>query len=179
MSTWSNKASSSGHQIDLSKVEDRPLRQRGSSSAVTTRKSTSLPRTPTKSPRKRRIHFSTSIFDNQIRSVIMPPRLALQNLRFLQKSNDILPPTFLLPFLTQSTRNASILAELSDTPGAYSHRIRRGRGPSSGKGKTSGRGHKGQKQHGKVPAHFNGGQTPDHIASGHHGFKNMYVMSEG
>lgn len=108
----------------------------------------------------------------------MPPRLALQSLQFLQKSNNSLPPTFLLPFLTQFTRNASILAELSDTPGAYSHRIRRGRGPSSGKGKTSGRGHKGQKQHGKVPAHFNGGQTPDHIVSGHHGFKNMYVTRE-
>ena len=83
---------------------------------------------------------------------------------------------FLYPFL-QPTRQAStsILSALSDTPGSYNKRIRRGRGPSSGKGKTSGRGHKGQKQHGKVPAGFNGGQTPDWVVSGSRGFKNQYV----
>jgi len=63
-------------------------------------------------------------------------------------------------------RYASIHSSLSDTKGAYNKRIRRGRGPSSGKGKTSGRGHKGQKQHGKVPAGFNGGQTPDEVVRG-------------
>lgn len=82
---------------------------------------------------------------------------------------------FLYPFLTQQ-RSASILSSLSDTKGAYNKRIRRGRGPSSGKGKTSGRGHKGQKQHGKVPAGFNGGQTPDWVVAGSRGFKNQYVV---
>jgi len=71
-------------------------------------------------------------------------------------------------------RNASILATLSDNPGAYNKRIRRGRGPSSGKGKTSGRGHKGQKQHGSVPARFQGGQTPQDVVHGVRGFENQY-----
>jgi len=74
-------------------------------------------------------------------------------------------------------RNASILATLSDNPGAYNKRIRRGRGPSSGKGKTSGRGHKGQKQHGKVPARFQGGQTPQEVVHGERGFENPYETS--
>lgn len=110
-----------------------------------------------------------------IQYVNMPPRIALQTLQFVQRSSpSFLPPSFLLPFLnSQTTRYASILSSLSDTPGSYSKRIRRGRGPSSGKGKTSGRGHKGQGQHGKVPAHFNGGQTPDHIVAGPQGFNNM------
>jgi large subunit ribosomal protein L15 len=73
-------------------------------------------------------------------------------------------------------RNASILSALSDNPGAYNKRIRRGRGPSSGKGKTSGRGHKGQKQHGKVPARFQGGQTPQEIVHGERGFENRCVI---
>ncbi|KAK4965215.1 hypothetical protein LTR28_003517 [Elasticomyces elasticus] len=81
-------------------------------------------------------------------------------------------PSFLLPFLHHQHRPASILSSLSDNPGAYNRRIRRGRGPSSGKGKTSGRGHKGQKQHGKVPRGFNGGQTPDIVVSGERGFEN-------
>ncbi len=46
-----------------------------------------------------------------------------------------------------------------------------------GKGKTSGRGHKGQKQHGKVPTGFNGGQTPDEVVHGIRGFDNVYVES--
>lgn len=82
----------------------------------------------------------------------------------------------------QSQRHASILASLSDTPGAYNRRIRRGRGASSGKGKTSGRGHKGQKQHGKVPfrshlGRFNGGQTPVEWVHSKRGFENKYVAS--
>ncbi|TAQ84263.1 hypothetical protein B7494_g7415 [Chlorociboria aeruginascens] len=81
---------------------------------------------------------------------------------------------FLLPFM--QARNASILGSLSDNPGAYSHRIRRGRGPSSGKGKTSGRGHKGQKQHGKVPARFQGGQTPQDIVHSKRGFENLFSV---
>ncbi|KAA8651920.1 mitochondrial 54S ribosomal protein uL15m [Aspergillus tanneri] len=85
------------------------------------------------------------------------------------------PLSFLLPQLQQQSRNAHILASLSDNPGAYNKRIRRGRGPASGKGKTSGRGHKGQKQHGKVPMGFNGGQTPDIIVHGERGFNNVFA----
>jgi large subunit ribosomal protein L15 len=73
-------------------------------------------------------------------------------------------------------RYASILSSLSDNPGAYNKRIRRGRGPGSGKGKTSGRGHGGQKQKGKVPYGFQGGQKPLEIVHGTRGFKNQYVM---
>lgn len=71
------------------------------------------------------------------------------------------------------TRDASLLSRLSDAPGAKHRAIRRGRGPASGKGKTSGRGHKGQKQHGKVPAGFQGGQTPIEVVKGKRGFENM------
>ncbi|KAL9611950.1 MAG: hypothetical protein Q9167_003437 [Letrouitia subvulpina] len=81
---------------------------------------------------------------------------------------------FLLPFLCTQHRYASVLSSLSDNRSAYNKRIRRGRGPSSGKGKTSGRGHKGQKQHGKVPAGFNGGQTPDEVVHGIRGFTNVF-----
>lgn len=83
--------------------------------------------------------------------------------------------SLILPFLYPQQRSASILSGLSDNPGAYHKKIRRGRGPSSGKGKTSGRGHKGQKQHGKVPRGFNGGQTPDEVVHGVRGFENVYV----
>lgn len=107
----------------------------------------------------------------------MPPRLQL-----LSKAARVVPQQayqpaapFLYPFLHQQQRPASILSSLSDTKGAYNHRIRRGRGPSSGKGKTSGRGHKGQKQHGKVPFGFQGGQTPEIVVHGERGFVNQYV----
>ncbi|KAI5290847.1 YmL10 [Ascosphaera acerosa] len=73
------------------------------------------------------------------------------------------------------TRHASILSQLSDAPGAKHRAIRRGRGPASGKGKTSGRGHKGQKQHGKVPAGFQGGQTPNEVVHGRQGFDNIFA----
>ena len=105
----------------------------------------------------------------------MPPRLQLLS----RAARSVCPPSyqplapFLYPFLSQQ-RSASILGSLSDTKGSYNKRIRRGRGPASGKGKTSGRGHKGQKQHGKVPAGFNGGQTPDEVVSGSRGFENRY-----
>lgn len=74
--------------------------------------------------------------------------------------------SFLLPFLHTQHRCASILSRLSDNPGAYQKKIRLDRGPASGKGKTSGRGHKGQKQHGKVPRGFNGGQTKTEVVRG-------------
>ncbi len=102
----------------------------------------------------------------------MPPRLS-GLVSHVRPRHSITPlAACLLPFL--QTRNASILGSLSDNPGAYNRRIRRGRGPSSGKGKTSGRGHKGQKQHGKVPARFQGGQTPVDIVHGERGFDNQY-----
>ena len=104
----------------------------------------------------------------------MPPRLILFPPSSKPPSTLTSLSSFLLPFLHQQARPASILSSLSDTKGAYNKRIRRGRGPSSGKGKTSGRGHKGQKQHGKVPAGFNGGQTKDEVVRGKYGFKNMY-----
>ena len=104
----------------------------------------------------------------------MPPRLPALTAYCRTAPVTFAPLTLLLlPFM--QARNASILGALSDTPGAYNKRIRRGRGPSSGKGKTSGRGHKGQKQHGKVPARFQGGQTPQEIVHGERGFQNQYV----
>jgi large subunit ribosomal protein L15 len=106
----------------------------------------------------------------------MPPRLQILPLHLrssLPRPSAIPQPSQLLLSVQSQTRNAHILASLSDNPGAYNKRIRRGRGPASGKGKTSGRGHKGQGQHGKVPAGFNGGQTPDIVVHGERGFKNM------
>jgi len=106
----------------------------------------------------------------------MPPRLPAITAYCRAPATSTQPLTaLLLPFL--QTRHASILATLSDTPGAYNKRIRRGRGPSSGKGKTSGRGHKGQKAHGSVPARFQGGQTPQWIVQGTRGFTNQYVAA--
>ena len=108
----------------------------------------------------------------------MPPRLQL-----LSRAARVVPQQsyqpvapFLYPFLHQQQRPASILSALSDNAGAYNKRIRRGRGPSSGKGKTSGRGHKGQKQHGKVPWGMNGGQTKDEVINPEKGFVNQYAM---
>ncbi|THV49436.1 hypothetical protein BGAL_0195g00130 [Botrytis galanthina] len=105
----------------------------------------------------------------------MPPRLpALTS--YCRSAPTLATPlaAFLAPLM--QTRNASILSSLSDNPGAYNKRIRRGRGPSSGKGKTSGRGHKGQKQHGKVPARFQGGQTPQDVVHGVRGFENHFSV---
>ncbi|KAJ5987188.1 54S ribosomal protein L10 [Penicillium sp. IBT 35674x] len=101
----------------------------------------------------------------------MSPRLMglpMQLQQFIARPLQSSPLVFLAPQV-QQTRNASILSSLSDNPSAYNKRIRRGRGPASGKGKTSGRGHKGQKAHGKVPAGFNGGQTKDIVVSGTRG----------
>ncbi|PWW76909.1 ribosomal protein L15 [Tuber magnatum] len=76
----------------------------------------------------------------------------------------------------QQCRFVSILGDLRDVRASFKKRIRRGRGPSSGKGKTSGRGHKGQKQHGKVPAGFQGGQTPLHITHPEKGEANLFAL---
>lgn len=107
----------------------------------------------------------------------MPPRLMALPTQLSQLIARPFAQASPLVFLTptfQQARNTSILSSLSDNPTAYNKRIRRGRGPASGKGKTSGRGHKGQKQHGKVPAGFNGGQTPDIVVHGERGWNNMY-----
>lgn len=112
-------------------------------------------------------------FDSSVAiNIIMPPRLPALT-AYCRAAPVVSAPltAFLLPFM--QARNASILGALSDTAGAYNKRIRRGRGPSSGKGKTSGRGHKGQKQHGKVPARFQGGQTPQEVVHGKRGFENL------
>ena len=96
-------------------------------------------------------------------TVTMPPRLQI-----LRLARPVLSPSqrptaqFALSI---QHRSASILSSLSDTKGAYNKRIKRGRGPASGKGKTAGRGQKGQHAHGKVPAGFEGGQTPQWITN--------------
>ena len=127
---------------------------------------------PTPTPQPEIFKFAT-----QLHRLEMPPRLGLIDIcRVSQASSFIFPvpsiPAAINPHIQQH-RSASILSSLSDNPSAYHKRIRRGRGPSSGKGKTSGRGHKGQKQHGKVPAGFQGGQTPEWIVHGKRGFKNL------
>ncbi|KAF6222376.1 hypothetical protein HO133_001462 [Letharia lupina] len=108
----------------------------------------------------------------------MPPRpfnlLRVSQSKF-RPATELSP--FLVPFLYTQQRGAHILASLADNPGALHKRIRRGRGPSSGKGKTSGRGHKGQKQHGKVPRGFNGGQTKDEVVHGKRGDHNFSNFS--
>ena len=53
------------------------------------------------------------------------------------------------------------LNELRDNPGATKSRMRKGRGPGSGKGKTAGRGIKGQKSRSGVAINgYEGGQMP-------------------
>jgi large subunit ribosomal protein L15 len=67
------------------------------------------------------------------------------------------------------------LHDLRPTPGSRPTSRRLGRGHGSGRGKTAGRGTKGQKSRagGKIPAWFEGGQTPIHIRTPKlHGFRN-------
>ncbi|KAF3033394.1 YmL10 [Didymella keratinophila] len=91
----------------------------------------------------------------------MPPRLQI-----LRLARPVLSASrSTAQFAQQQQRSTSILSSLSDNSGAYSKRIKRGRGPASGKGKTAGRGQKGQHAHGKVPAGFEGGQTPQWITN--------------
>jgi len=98
----------------------------------------------------------------------MPPRLQATRLALSLLSISPRTPAAasIAPFLAPAQqRCASILSSLSDNKGAYNKKIRRGRGPASGKGKTGGRGQKGQHAHGKVPAGFEGGQTPQSITN--------------
>lgn len=90
----------------------------------------------------------------------MPPRLKALRLASSCLARPTAAPIAAAFLAPAQQRSASILSSLSDTKGAYSKKIRKGRGPSSGKGKTAGRGQKGQHAHGKVPAGFEGGQTP-------------------
>lgn len=90
----------------------------------------------------------------------MPPRLQI-----LRLARPVVSPTSHTSVQFAQQRSASILSSLSDNSGAYNKRIKRGRGPASGKGKTAGRGQKGQHAHGKVPAGFEGGQTPQWITN--------------
>ncbi|KAI5811042.1 ribosomal protein L18e/L15P [Peziza echinospora] len=114
----------------------------------------------------------------------MALRLLRQPLLSLGRRPQAFPPNAdaIAPLLlkcgltTAPPRHANILANLKDFDDSYQRVIRRGRGPSSGKGKTSGRGHKGQGQHGGVPAGFNGGQTKDIIVSGPYGEKNVHSV---
>jgi len=106
----------------------------------------------------------------------MPPRIPMLLAQVVPRPSTTIA-SFLVPFVHLQSRSASILSSLSDNPGAYSKKIRRGRGASSGKGKTSGRGQKGQKARGKVPKQFNGGQTDEAVTHGKMGFKNsVYVQ---
>ncbi|KAJ4305846.1 YmL10 [Kalmusia sp. IMI 367209] len=90
----------------------------------------------------------------------MPPRLKALRLASSLLARPTAAPIAALFVAPAQQRSASILSSLSDTKGAYHKKIRKGRGPASGKGKTAGRGQKGQHAHGKVPAGFQGGQTP-------------------
>ncbi|KAM7220316.1 hypothetical protein V8F06_004282 [Rhypophila decipiens] len=110
----------------------------------------------------------------------MPPRLPLAQAAQAARcfSLSIAAPSqttslvSLFAGLSIQTRNAHILASISDNKGAYHKRIRKGRGASSGYGKTSGRGQKGTKARGTINPWFQGGQTPLIVSHGQLGFIN-------
>ncbi|KAG5925640.1 hypothetical protein E4U42_004114 [Claviceps africana] len=114
----------------------------------------------------------------------MPPRFVPPSTSICCRAASSAPIRSLTACLAglaiQQTRRASILGSLANNKGAIHQKKRVGRGPSSGHGKTSGRGHNGQKQHGKVNAWFQGGQTPLIVNHGRHGFTNLRApkMSE-
>src|SRR5439155_15002179 len=69
------------------------------------------------------------------------------------------------------------LHDLRPAPGSHKPKRRVGRGIAAGQGKTAGRGTKGQKARagGKIPAWFEGGQTPLHQRLPKlHGFRNPF-----
>ncbi|CAM1509834.1 Fc.00g001690.m01.CDS01 [Cosmosporella sp. VM-42] len=109
----------------------------------------------------------------------MPPRLFSPSTSLCCRVTANAPVSSLTAYLaglSLQTRNASILSNLANNPGAIHKKKRVGRGPSSGHGKTSGRGHKGQKQHGKVKPWFQGGQTPLIVKHGRKGFDNLRAV---
>src|SRR5947209_9245974 len=70
--------------------------------------------------------------------------------------------------------------DLKPAAGAHRERRRVGRGIAAGQGKTAGRGTKGQKARagGKIPAWFEGGQTPLHQRIPKlRGFKNPFKVA--
>ncbi len=79
----------------------------------------------------------------------------------------------------EKTNPIPILSRLRPAPGSVKDRRRIGRGPGSGLGKTSGKGQKGQKARGsgKVPARFEGGQTPLHRRLPKVGFRNLFSIT--
>ncbi len=71
------------------------------------------------------------------------------------------------------------LHDLRPAPGSHKKKTRVGRGIAAGQGKTAGRGTKGQKARagGKIPAWFEGGQTPLHQRIPKlRGFKNPFKI---
>ncbi|MEO5919177.1 MAG: 50S ribosomal protein L15 [Candidatus Limnocylindrales bacterium] len=71
------------------------------------------------------------------------------------------------------------LHDLRPAPGSHKKKRRVGRGIAAGQGKTAGRGTKGQKARagGKIPAWFEGGQTPLHVRIPKlRGFKNPFKI---
>jgi len=71
------------------------------------------------------------------------------------------------------------LHDLRPAAGSHKKKTRVGRGIAAGKGKTAGRGTKGQKARagGKIPAWFEGGQTPLHQRIPKlRGFKNLFKI---
>jgi large subunit ribosomal protein L15 len=71
------------------------------------------------------------------------------------------------------------LHDLRPAPGSHKKKTRVGRGIAAGQGKTAGRGTKGQKARagGKIPAWFEGGQTPLHQRIPKlRGFKNPFKV---
>jgi len=71
------------------------------------------------------------------------------------------------------------LHDLKPAPGSRKARRRVGRGIAAGQGKTAGRGTKGQKARagGKIPARFEGGQTPLHQRLPKlRGFRNLFKV---
>jgi large subunit ribosomal protein L15 len=67
------------------------------------------------------------------------------------------------------------LNEIRNNPGAHKHKVKVGRGSSSGLGKTSGRGVKGAKARtGNAVYGFEGGQMPLHMRMPKRGFRNIF-----
>jgi large subunit ribosomal protein L15 len=68
------------------------------------------------------------------------------------------------------------LNEIRNNPGAHKHKLRVGRGSSSGMGKTAGRGVKGAKARTGTKVYgFEGGQMPLHMRIPKRGFNNIFA----
>ncbi len=68
------------------------------------------------------------------------------------------------------------LNEIRNNPSAHRHKLKVGRGSSSGLGKTSGRGVKGAKARTGTKVYgFEGGQMPLHMRIPKRGFRNIFA----